>query len=170
MNFPMLTGSRRIGFWMAVTGALLFSTKAIWVKLAYRDTGVDAVTLLFIRMLFSLPFYVALFIYIQRKERDNRSIDIRLWTGMVAMGLAGYYASSLFDFIGLQYVSAGLERLVLFIYPTLAVLLNGWWLKYRITSQQKWALLLTYSGIVLACYSELQMVPVKTGFLFLAYA
>ena len=162
----MPTGSRGIGFWMAVTGALLFSTKAIWVKLAYRDTGVDAVSLLFIRMLFSLPFYVALFIYIQWKEWNIHHTSIRLWIGMLVMGLAGYYASSLFDFIGLQYVSAGLERLILFIYPTLAVLINGWWLKTRITSKQRWALLLTYSGILLACYSELEMVRVKTGFYF----
>ncbi|MBU3743482.1 MAG: DMT family transporter [Sediminibacterium sp.] len=164
--YQMPTGNRRIGFWMAVTGALLFSTKAIWVKLAYRDTGVDAVSLLFIRMLFSLPFYVALFIYIQWKERETHHTNIRLWIGMIVMGLAGYYASSLFDFIGLQYVSAGLERLILFIYPTLAVLINSWWLKTRITKQQRWALVLTYTGIVLACYSELAMVRVKTGFYF----
>lgn len=162
----MQTGSRRIGFWMAVIGALLFSTKAIWVKLAYRETGVDAVTLLCIRMLFSLPFYLVLFIYIQWKERDSQSMGIRLWIGMIVMGLAGYYASSLFDFIGLQYVSAGLERLILFIYPTLAVLINGWWLQTRITIQQRWALVLTYSGILLACYSEVAIVQVKTGFYF----
>ncbi|MEI8111679.1 MAG: DMT family transporter [Chitinophagia bacterium] len=166
MKQQLPTGNMRIGFWMAVIGALLFSTKAIWVKLAYRDTGVDATTLLFIRMLFSLPFYLLLILFIQWRDRKNRTIGFQEWLAMIAMGFIGYYASSLFDFIGLQYVSAGLERLILFIYPTLSVLINGWWFKIRITARQKWALLLTYVGILLACFSEFASVSVKSGFYF----
>lgn len=160
------TGNMRIGFWMAVSGALLFSTKAIWVKLAYRDTGVDAITLLFIRMLFAFPFYLLLFIYIQWRERRSYTLGFQFWAAMITMGLVGYYASSLFDFIGLQYVSAGLERLILFIYPTLSVLINSWWFKIQISTRQKWALLITYAGILLACFSELDSINVKSGFYF----
>lgn len=159
----MPSGNNRIGFWLALSGALLFSTKAIWVKLAYSHTGIDAVSLLLLRMLFSLPFYAAMFAYVQYTQKDFCK-DYRLWAGMITMGIAGYYASSLFDFIGLQYVSAGLERLILFIYPTLAVLINSWWFSSPFTRKQRWALLITYAGIVLACYSEINSVQVKEGF------
>ena len=163
MRTLLPSGNRRIGFWLALSGALLFSTKAIWVKLAYKDTGIDAVSLLLLRMLFSLPFYAAMFVWVEYTDRKTTR-DYRLWAGMIVMGIAGYYASSLFDFIGLQYVSAGLERLILFIYPTLAVLINSWLFSTPFTKKQRWALVITYVGIVLACYSELSTLQVKDGF------
>ena len=165
MGKLMPSGISRIGFWLALSGALLFSTKAIWVKLAYRETGIDAVSLLLLRMLFSLPFYLGLFVWAGYKDKHFFK-DYRLWMGMLCMGIAGYYASSLFDFIGLQYVSAGLERLILFIYPTLAVLINNWYFKTPFTKKQRWALVITYAGIVLACYSEIKILQVQDGFYF----
>jgi len=165
MGKLMPSSISRIGFWLALSGALLFSTKAIWVKLAYRDTDIDAVSLLLLRMLFSFPFYLILFVWVGYKDQQFFK-DYRLWLGMLAMGIVGYYASSLFDFIGLQYVSAGLERLILFVYPTLAVLINKWFFKTSFNKKQRWALLITYMGIVIACYSEIKMLHVKDGFYF----
>lgn len=165
MRKLMPSGISRIGFWLALSGALLFSTKAIWVKLAYQDTGIDAVSLLLLRMLFSFPFYLGLFIWVGYKDKHFFK-DYRLWMGMLCMGIAGYYASSLFDFIGLQFVSAGLERLILFVYPTLAVLMNNWFFKTPFTKKQRWALMITYAGIVLACYSEIKILQVRDGFYF----
>jgi drug/metabolite transporter (DMT)-like permease len=165
MGKLMPSSISRIGFWLSLSGALLFSTKAIWVKLAYRDTDIDAVSLLLLRMLFSFPFYLILFVWVGYKDQQLFK-DYRLWLGMLAMGIVGYYASSLFDFIGLQYVSAGLERLILFVYPTLAVLINKWFFKTPFKKKQRWALLITYMGIVIACYSEIKMLQVKDGFYF----
>lgn len=79
MRTLLPSGNRLIGFWLALSGALLFSTKAIWVKLAYKDTGIDAVSLLLLRMLFSLPFYVAMFVWVEYTDRKQ--------PGIIASGL-----------------------------------------------------------------------------------
>jgi drug/metabolite transporter (DMT)-like permease len=116
-------------------------------------------------MLFSFPFYLGLFVWVWYNDKQFFK-NYRLWLGMVCMGIAGYYASSLFDFIGLQYVSAGLERLILFVYPTLAVLINTWFFKTPFNKKQRWALVITYIGIVIACYSEIKILQVQDGFYF----
>ncbi len=144
-------------FWMGMlitlTGAILFSTKAILVKLSFRDTAVDALSLLTIRMLFSLPFYLAALWWVNRKE-SRRSLTRKQWLLLITYGLCGYYLSSLFDFLGLQYISAGLERLILFLYPGFAVLLNMLLYQQKVNRRQQWALLLTYIGILIAFYGE----------------
>lgn len=144
------------GFLIAFIGALLFSTKAIIVKKAFVDVRVDALTLLVIRMLFSLPFYLIAAIVIWRKNPDVRMTS-RQWIITVALGLFGYYLSSLFDFIGLQYISAGLERLILFLYPSFAVLINALLFKQAIRRNEALALVLTYLGIGIAYYGELRL-------------
>ncbi len=118
------------GFAVTLAGAIFFSTKAIFVKLSFHATHVDALTLLSLRMLFSLPFYLAIGFYAGQKEGKPK-ITARQWFFIFLMGIFGYYLSSLFDFIGLQYVSAGLERLILFLYPTFAVLINTFWFKNK---------------------------------------
>ena len=101
------------GFLITLIGSILFSTKAIIVKVAYgANPGMDAITLLMLRMAFSLPFYVSA-IWFARKE-GLPPLTSRQWLGVIGLGLFGYYLSSLFDFVGLQYVTAGLERLILF--------------------------------------------------------
>ena len=96
------------GFLITLIGAILFSTKAIIVKLAFAHTTIDALTLLTLRMAFSLPFYVAAaWIGSSRSERPR--FTKRQWIYIISLGLFGYYLSSLFDFVGLRYVSAGLE-------------------------------------------------------------
>jgi drug/metabolite transporter (DMT)-like permease len=144
------------GFIIALGGAILFSTKAIFVKLAFKAVHVDAVTLLTLRMLFSLPFYVAAVFIAQRKESAEKLI-LKQWMGIAVMGILGYYLSSLFDFIGLQYVSAGLERLILFLYPTFAVLMNTFFFKTKLSAIQIIALVLTYAGIGIAYFGELNV-------------
>ena len=154
-----------IGFLITLAGAILFSTKAIFVKLAFRETGVDAVTLLALRMLFSLPFYIAAAWFTGRKE-STIALTPRYWAWIFTMGIFGYYLSSLFDFVGLQYVSAGLERLILFLYPTFAVLLNTYIFKAKLSGIQLIALVLTYLGIGIAYYAELQTDLGGPGFYF----
>lgn len=147
---------RLTGFFIAFAGAILFSTKAIIVKLAFAYTGTDAVTLLMLRMLFALPFYIIV-AYWQSNNKANSRFTPRQWVIIIFLGLAGYYLSSLFDFIGLQYVSAGLERLILFLYPTFAVFINIFFFKEKIKTYQKWALALTYTGIAIAYVGEINI-------------
>lgn len=144
------------GFLIAFIGALLFSTKAVIVKKAFANVHVDALTLLMIRMLFSLPFYL-LTAFILWKQPDNKKMNSKEWTAVILLGLFGYYLSSLFDFIGLQYISAGLERLILFLYPSFAVLINAFVFKQKIKRNEVLALVLTYSGIAIAYYGELKI-------------
>lgn len=144
------------GFIITLIGALLFSTKAIIVKKAFAHTTVDPVTLLTLRMLFSLPFYLVVAFLISSRPANVR-FSFKQWGFIIFLGLIGYYLSSLFDFLGLQYISAGLERLILFLYPTFAVLLNLVIFKQRLSRMQKGALVLTYVGIFIAFVGELQL-------------
>lgn len=153
------------GFVIAFLGSVLFSTKAIIVKKAFADTGVTAVTLLALRMLFSLPFYIAA-AFINSGKKNNEKFSKKDWLLVSITGLLGYYISSLLDFLGLQYVSAGIERLILFFYPTFAIFLNAWLFKTRVSSNQKIALLLTYAGIALAYFGELQLDRANPNFVW----
>src|ERR1700722_8440038 len=142
------------GFLISFTGAIIFSTKAILVKLAFRNTHTDGLTLLMLRMLMALPFYVLIALWSGRKSGNVR-MQPRQWVWVVALGLLGYYLSSFFDFIGLQYISAGLERLILFLYPSFSVLINSVFFRQKISRAQFWALVLTYTGIGIAYFGEL---------------
>ncbi|HEV8080079.1 MAG TPA: DMT family transporter [Chitinophagaceae bacterium] len=144
------------GFVITFIGALFFSTKAILVKLAFANTYTDAVTLLALRMLFALPFYIAIGLFASNKK-SNVYFTRRQWIYILLLGLTGYYVSSLCDFIGLQYVSAGLERLILFIYPTLAVLLNAIIFRQKVNGYQKLAMVLTYLGIGITFWGEMKI-------------
>lgn len=113
--------TRLVGFFLAVGAALGFGAKAIFVKLAYTH-GVDALTLLMFRMMFALPFFVVI-AFQQESNASVRLSGLQILS-IAGLGIIGYYISSLLDFIGLQYVSAGLERLILFIYPTIVVVIS----------------------------------------------
>ena len=153
------------GFVITITGAILFSTKAIFVKLAFAATHTDAVTLLALRMLFSLPFYLVAARIAYTKENKSTTTT-KHWVYILILGFLGYYLSSLFDFIGLQFISAGLERLILFLYPTFAVLINTLFFKNRLSSVQITALILTYIGIGLAYYGELKIDTYNPNFFY----
>lgn len=156
------------GFLFVLAGALLFSTKAIFVKLAFAHTSIDVVGLLFLRMLFALPFYLVA-ARISYNKTDKQPISQKQWIYIVLIGLFGYYLSSLLDFIGLKFISAGLERLILFLYPTFVVLINSIILKTKITKIQLLALLLTYTGIGIAFLGELKLDTSNEHFYFGAF-
>lgn len=143
-----------LGYGLAAMSAIGFSTKAILVKLAYRD-GVDAVTLLTLRMLFSAPFF--LLIAMLHIGRNPIRLSGRDCWAVLILGLLGYYLSSLFDFIGLQYISAGLERLIIFLYPTFVVLLSAAFLGKAFGRKEIVALALSYAGIAVVFKDEMHI-------------
>ncbi|HEY1227658.1 MAG TPA: DMT family transporter, partial [Ramlibacter sp.] len=135
----------------AVIGAVLFSTKAVLAKLLYRY-HMDAVTLIAFRMLFSLPAFAAVALWKMRTEAPLSWAD--RWR-LVGLGLVGYYLSSFLDFLGLQYISVGLERLILFLTPTFVLLITGFFFKRAISRAEWLALALSYCGIVLVFVHDL---------------
>ena len=165
--------AERLGIALAVLAALGFSFKAIFVKLAYAaapaTAPVEAVTLLSLRMVFALPVF--LWIGIQA-SRAAPPLTRRDWGMLVALGLLGYYGSSMLDFLGLQYIPAGLDRLILFTYPTLTVLIGVLFMGQTLEKRQIGALLLSYAGIGLAFAHDLQIagdirtVLIGAGFVF----
>lgn len=150
------------GFLITFAGAVLFSTKAVIVKKAFADTPVDPLTLLTLRMILSLPFFLITALLVRRAPAVP--LRPRQWLQVVVLGLFGYYLSSYFDFRGLQYISAGLERLILFLYPSFVVIINRAFFRERIGRQQMVALLLTYAGIGIAYYGELRLDTGGEGF------
>lgn len=146
------------GIGICLLGAICFSTKAIFVKLAYRETDVGAVPLLALRMLFALPFFIASAWLSSRRESNVRFTGMQ-WISVAVIGCLGYYVSSLLDFIGLQYVSAGIERLILFVYPTLVLLMTSVIFRQKINSVQWVAVLITYAGLLVAFFGEMKFDP-----------
>ncbi len=142
-----------------MAGAIAFSGKAIIVKLAYRH-GVDAVTLIMLRMLFALPFFVALAWW---AGRGKPALTPRDWRVITLLGFSGYYLASFLDFWGLQYVSASLERLILYLGPTLVLLLGRVLFKRHVVPRQLWALALSYAGVLLVFGHELRLEGADTA-------
>ena len=139
------------GLVLAVLGAIAFSGKAIIVKLAYRN-GVDAVTLIMLRMLFALPIFAAMAYLTSRGKPPLMRQD---WLGILGLGFTGYYLASFLDFAGLAYISASLERLILYLNPTIVMLL-GWALYQRkIKPQQTLGMSISYCGVALVFGHEL---------------
>ncbi|MFZ6012930.1 MAG: DMT family transporter, partial [Bacteroidota bacterium] len=151
------------GIVICLFGAICFSTKAILVKLAYRDTPVDAVTLLALRMVFSLPFFVVS-AFISSQKSDNVKFTSRQWMFVAVIGCLGYYVSSLLDFLGLQFISAGIERLILFIYPTLVLLISAFVFKGEISKRQWLAVGITYMGLLMAFWGEVNLEGATSDF------
>ncbi|NNV57564.1 DMT family transporter [Limnovirga soli] len=154
-----------VGFIITFVGSVLFSTKAIIIKKAFADLAIPALSLLTLRMLFSTPFYVGA-AFFNNNKKDNIALTRKEWILISVTGILGYYISSLLDFVGLQYVSAGMERLILFLYPTFVVLINAAWFKQKINRQQQLALLITYVGIGLAFFGELHFDNSTPNFLW----
>lgn len=142
------------GILLAILGAAAFSTKAIFVKLAYRH-GVDAVLLLALRMAFSLPVMLAAAWWSGRQSVVP--LVARDWRAILFLGFSGYYLSSLLDFLGLAYISAGLERLILFLYPTVVVLLSVFVLGKKISSRAIIAMVVSYLGIGIAFLHDIRV-------------
>jgi len=146
-------GNFLTGFIFCFIGAVCFSTKAVVVKLAYRDTQIDAVTLLALRMIFSLPFFMVS-AAVSSSKSTNVKFTGKQWMGVALIGMLGYYVSSYLDFVGLQFISAGMERLILFIYPTLVLLITASVFRSIIKRKQWAAVAITYAGLLIAFWSE----------------
>ena len=146
------------GLALATLGAVAFSGKAIIVKLAYRH-GVDAVTLIMLRMLFALPFFLAMSWWASRPTPQHRPVPLMRqdMLGIAGLGFTGYYLASFLDFAGLQYITASLERLILYLNPTL-VLLLGWVLfGRRIGRRQAAGMVISYGGVLLVFGHEVTL-------------
>lgn len=142
------------GIVIAIIGVVLFSAKAVMVKLAY-NYDVETLHLLVFRMLFALPFYMAILLYTSKRRKIQPTSKEYGW--LLFFGFIGYYLAAYFDFLGLQYIKAGLERIILFVYPTLVVIISRLVFKTKITPKQITAILITYVGIVIAFKGELSM-------------
>ena len=141
---PALSGSLLVLF-----AAVGFSAKAVLVKLAYAySPKLDAITLMSLRMLLSLPFFVAVALWTQRNG-DHARLTSRDTAALAGLGILGFYLAGFLDFAGLSYISAGLERLLLFLYPTLVVIFSALFFRRPMTRRERIALLLTYLGIAL---------------------
>ena len=148
-----------IGYSYVLIGALSFSAKAVLIKLAYGYSNqLDAITLMMLRMTIALPFFLIMAVW---SAQSNPHLSSRLSRGdnlmIIALGVLGYYLSSWLDFSGLHYVSAGLERLILFLYPTFVVLFSALWQKQAINLHQAIALILSYAGLSLVFIHTLSL-------------
>jgi drug/metabolite transporter (DMT)-like permease len=138
------------GLALAMAGSIAFSGKAIIVKLAYRH-GVDAVTLIMYRMLFALPLFVVLAWW---AGRGRAALTRRDWLVVCGLGFSGYYLASFLDFAGLAYITASLERLILYLNPTLVLAIGALVFKRKVTARQAIALAVSYSGVVVVFIHE----------------
>jgi drug/metabolite transporter (DMT)-like permease len=147
---PTSNGSLRIGYLFAAVGALLFSTKAVAIKLAYQEP-IDATTLLALRMALSLPFYLAIGAYsVRDRHKTGRPLPgPRPTLAAAGVGLLGYWVASYLDFLGLEYVSAQIERLILFTYPIFVVIFGALFFRQRITARTAIAVAISYAGLAI---------------------
>ena len=141
------------GLLLALLAAFGFSLKAIFIKLAY-PYGVDAITLLALRMGFALP----VFLWVGLAEhKAGAALSRQDWGKLLALGYLGYYGASILDFWGLEYISAGLERLILFTYPTLTILIGVLFQGKPFTRREGIAIVLCYTGIGFAFLHDLNL-------------
>lgn len=147
MNTKIKLSNESTGALLAVVGIFLFSAKAVLVKIAYRHE-IDSVSLLLLRMVFSMPFYLA-FAWVGMKKDPPKNVGRMDYLSIFFLGFVGYYLASFFDFQGLKHIDASLERLILFIYPTIVILISAVVFKSRVNSSQWKAIIITYLGIVI---------------------
>ena len=149
------------GIAFAVFGVLAFSLRPILIKLSYAAHPVSPTTLLFLRMVLSLPFFLAIGWWLRLQQPRLGGRD---WANVALLGVLGYYGASFLDFIGLQYVGAGVGRLILFLFPTLVLILSFVFLHKKPTVRELLALLASYGGIALVVSNQLS--PSSEGRLF----
>jgi drug/metabolite transporter (DMT)-like permease len=154
------------GLALALAGSIAFSGKAIIVKLAYRH-GVDAVTLIMYRMLFAAPLFALIAWW---SGRGKPALSRRDWLGILGLGVSGYYLASFLDFLGLQYISASLERLILYLNPTIVLVLGLLFFKKQVTLRQLLAISVSYAGVLVVFGHEVSFesrnVPLGTALVF----
>ncbi|MFM7023677.1 MAG: DMT family transporter [Flavobacteriales bacterium] len=143
-----LKENKSLAYFLALTAAVMFSSKAVLIKLSYRY-DVDRLTILTLRLGFAFPVYL-LINALRSKKEDTIPVSGKDWIIIIFLGFIGYYISSYLDFWGLQYISAGLERLILFVYPTITTILAAILLKKKITNKQIIAIIIAYFGIFIS--------------------
>lgn len=153
----------QIGSIFALCSAFLFSSKAIFIKQTYAlSDQVNATVLMALRMGSALPFFLIMAWYFRHQPRQTRSRQD--WGLLILSGLLGYYFASWLDFLGLMYISASLERIILFLYPTLTVLASSVIYKQKIRLKTNVAILLSYGGTVLVLLQEQNHAPLQSNF------
>ncbi|OUS26433.1 hypothetical protein A9Q99_18025 [Gammaproteobacteria bacterium 45_16_T64] len=154
---PQLQKSRqRRGLMLMLLGTICFSAKAVFVKLSYQY-NIDAVSLMTLRMGISLPIYLLIGFFVLKGSQLSK-LTLSDHLKIIAFGVAGYYLASLFDLLGLQYITAGFERLILFLYPTIVLLISALFLKRSISRVEWCALVLGYIGILIVYINDAQFV------------
>ena len=152
----------QLGTLFALIAAFLFSSKAILIKQAYAiSPQVDATILVALRMASALPFFLIICWFNKNKDQHY---SIQDWTLLTIAGLIGYYFSSWLDFLSLMYISASLERIILFLYPTLTVLASSFIYKHPLTPKTLFAIALSYGGTVIVMLQEQSNVPHESNF------
>ncbi|MEQ9378268.1 MAG: DMT family transporter [Imperialibacter sp.] len=156
MQAVTLTGKEKwVALGLAALGATMFSAKAVFIKLAYQF-DISSIDLMSLRMLMALPFYAGILWWTNRKKEPMVITRKDVWR-IVLYGIMGYYIASYFDFWGLEYVSASMERLILFIYPTLVVILSAIFTKKKVTKWEVLAIGITYSGMLLTFFDKIKI-------------
>ena len=145
-----------LGLTAITVSAIAFSTKAIFAKLAYRY-GADAITVVTLRMVFAAPIYFIVLLAHAPSRASVKAFPAALWKKIAFTGVVGWYASSTLDFIGLQYITAGLERVVLYSYPAIVVVLSAVIYRTRVRAIELFALVGCYVGIFISFWSELSL-------------
>lgn len=141
---------RTQGLIFAVIGAIAFSGKAVVAKLMYR-MGADPFAVVGLRMLMAFPMFFAMAWWAARQQASGggeRLTRRQKWQ-IVGLGFCGYYLASTLDFMGLKYISASLERAILYLNPTVVLILSALWLGHAVRWQQVFAMLLSYVGVVI---------------------
>ncbi len=162
------TTYRLVGVALAVAGVMAFAMRPIFIRMAYVYVT-DPVTLLALRMIFALPFFLVAAAWTGR-DRRRPTLTRRDHGAIALLGFIGYYVASFLDFLGLQYVSAGLGRLLLFLYPTIVVLLSAAFLGKRVMRREVIALVLSYAGVALvlstALHQDNSEIPMGAALVF----
>lgn len=148
MSDSKTLSTTQLGFIFALGSAALFAIRPIFVKLVYAE-GVDPTTLIAFRMLFSLPIYAIMLVWLLSKPENRAKLSKKLIASSAVVGLFGYYAASFLDLLGLQYVTAQLGRMILYVYPTFVVLLGALFFDKPIRFKTLIALALTYIGVLI---------------------
>lgn len=170
MTSPFKLSAITVGFILAVLGTALFSLKSIFIKLAYVE-GLDSDSVLMMRMAIALPIYLLILFWLSRVKTKPDELNAKLLK-ITFLGFIGYYLSSYLDLKGLEMISAQLERLTLFTYPIMIAILGALFFKTPITRKILWALIITYSGLLIVFATEVTLsgdqVPLGTLLVFLA--
>ncbi len=144
-----------IGAFLVFGAAFGFALKGIFIKSAYQY-GIDSISLLSLRFLFSAPFFLFIILRKRYTEESHPIFARKRWLYVALVGFIGYYISAYVNFLGLEYISASLERILLFIYPTFVLLINAFLVKRKVSQLQWLALLITYTGIFIAFTKHLE--------------